>query len=114
MHTIEYCGMSSHMCVSGCMPLWYALPHRLYARMATHQISCRRCAFAWSVYDLSTLDCTWHSRQLDQAFDLCMQSQEGYPLVKGDGSQTTTVHTFGKAWDLVGDGYDSVMYGPVQ
>lgn len=47
---------------------------------------------------------------------LCMQSQEGYPLVKGDGSQTptTTVHTFGKAWDLVGDGYDSVMYGAVQ
>lgn len=45
-----------------------------------------------------------------------LQSQEGYPLVKGDGSQapTTTVHTFGKAWDLVGDGYDSVMYGAVQ
>lgn len=43
-------------------------------------------------------------------------TQEGYPLVKDDGSQTPTtkVHTFGKAWDLVGDGYDSVQYGAVQ
>lgn len=55
-------------------------------------------------------------------FDICkvgqcmLQTQEGYPLVKGDGSQepTTKVHTFGKAWDLVGDGYESVLFGAVQ
>ena len=45
-----------------------------------------------------------------------LQSQEGYLLLKGDGSQapTTQVHTFAKAWNLVGDGYESVTYGAVQ
>lgn len=43
-------------------------------------------------------------------------SQEGYPLVKNDGKQTPTkqVHTFGKTWDLVGDGYESIQFGAVQ
>ncbi|KAL0021792.1 hypothetical protein WJX77_001123 [Trebouxia sp. C0004] len=43
-------------------------------------------------------------------------TQEGYPLVKGDKSQTPTtqVHTFGKQWDLVGDGYQSIQYGAIQ
>lgn len=48
---------------------------------------------------------------------LCLlQTQEGYPLVKGDNSQTPTtqVHTFGKQWDLVGDGYQSIQYGAIQ
>lgn len=43
-------------------------------------------------------------------------TQEGYSLVKGDNSQTPTteVHTFGKQWDLVGDGYQSIQYGAIQ
>lgn len=36
--------------------------------------------------------------------------------MKGDNSQTPTteVHTFGKQWDLVGDGYQSIQYGAIQ
>ncbi|KAL0027661.1 hypothetical protein WJX79_006399 [Trebouxia sp. C0005] len=43
-------------------------------------------------------------------------TQEGYPLVNGDDRQTPTtqVHTFGKQWDLVGDGYQSIQYGAIQ
>ncbi|KAL0048670.1 hypothetical protein WJX82_008299 [Trebouxia sp. C0006] len=43
-------------------------------------------------------------------------TQEGNPLVRGDNSHTPTtqVHTFGKQWDLVGDGYQSIQYGAIQ
>ena len=45
-----------------------------------------------------------------------VQTQEGLPLWKGDGSRQPTkqVHTFGKTWDLAGRGYEAVSYGPVQ
>ena len=40
---------------------------------------------------------------------LVLQTQHGYPLVKGDGSKEPTkrVHTFGAHWgDQMGDGYE--------
>ena len=62
------------------------------------------------------VSCHIHCRLACQCFLVLMQSQEGYPLVKNDGKQTPTkqVHTFGKTWDLVGDGYESVQFGAIQ
>lgn len=39
-----------------------------------------------------------------------MQTQAGYPLVKGDQSPTTDVHVFSKDWALQGDEYHGIYF----